>query len=151
MDPTESGNESTGDVACEELHIAAGRAPDDDDNNGGGGDDPRHRLTTSHSRSEIMLGLQTDEGQSAEVEIDSADQEDLMPESEIPKGKVRKASITDKVIKTKASEAIAAVIKEEAENRQRRFEKLLDEHAELVQEIQRSASSENLIPGERDQ
>ncbi|KAL8615657.1 hypothetical protein ACOMHN_034807 [Nucella lapillus] len=187
MDATESGSKSTTSVLspgaavyAEQEETAGGSARDiDDDDNS----DPRHRLTTSHSRSEIMLGLQTDEGQSAEVEIDTADQDDdeddllpeglqtdkgqrtevetdtahhddedaLLPEAEIPKGKVRKGSITDKVIKTKASEAIAAVMKEEAENRQRRFEKLLDEHAELVQEIQRSASSENLIPEERDQ
>lgn len=29
-----------------------------------------------------MLGLETDEGQSAEVEIDAADQEELMPEGQ---------------------------------------------------------------------
>ena len=42
------------------------------------------------------------------------------------------------------------VVQEEAESRQREFEKLLDEHAELVQEISRTPSSENLIQGERD-
>ncbi|XP_076441603.1 uncharacterized protein LOC143280802 [Babylonia areolata] len=111
---------------------------------------PRPKLTASNSGADIMLGLETDEGQSAEVEIDTADQEELMPEAEVPKGRVRKASITEKVIKTKASEAMAAMIKEEAESRQREFEKLLDEHAELVQEISRTPSSENLIQGERD-
>ena len=29
-----------------------------------------------------MLGLETEEGQSAEVEIDAADQEELMPEGQ---------------------------------------------------------------------
>ncbi|KAK7104428.1 hypothetical protein V1264_019148 [Littorina saxatilis] len=111
---------------------------------------PRPKLTASNSGADIMLGLETEEGQSAEVEIDTADQEELMPEAEAPKGRLRKASITEKVIKTKASEAIAAMIKEEAESRQRDFEKLLDEHAELVQEISRTPSSENLIQGERD-
>nr|KAG5712890.1 hypothetical protein BaRGS_007487 [Batillaria attramentaria] len=111
---------------------------------------PRPKLTASNSGADIMLGLETEEGQCAEVEIDTADQDELLPEAEAPKGRVRKASITEKVIKHKASEAMAAMIKEEAESRQREFEKLLDEHAELVQEISRTPSSENLIQGERD-
>lgn len=41
---------------------------------------PRPKLTASNSGADIMLGLETEEGQSAEVEIDTADQEELMPE-----------------------------------------------------------------------
>ena len=43
---------------------------------------PRPKLTASNSGADIMLGLETDEGQSAEVEIDAADQEELMPEGQ---------------------------------------------------------------------
>ena len=41
---------------------------------------PRPKLTTSNSGADIMLGLETDEGTSAEVEIDAADQDELIPE-----------------------------------------------------------------------
>ena len=43
---------------------------------------PRPKLTASNSGADIMLGLETEEGQSAEVEIDAADQEELMPEGQ---------------------------------------------------------------------
>ncbi|CAG5132528.1 unnamed protein product, partial [Candidula unifasciata] len=41
---------------------------------------PRPKLTTSNSRAEIMLGLETDDGKSAEVEIDSLETDELQPE-----------------------------------------------------------------------
>ncbi|PVD26523.1 hypothetical protein C0Q70_14200 [Pomacea canaliculata] len=139
----DNNNESSVDIPVTEVEESEGPSTTENQR-------PRPKLTASNSGADIMLGLETEEGQSAEVEIDTADQEELMPEAEVPKGRVRKASITEKVIKSKASEAMAALIKEEAEMRQREFEKLLDEHAELVQEISRTPSSENLIQGERD-
>ena len=56
----------------------------DDDNSPSTTEDqrPRPKLTASNSGADIMLGLETDEGQSAEVEIDAADQEELMPEGQ---------------------------------------------------------------------
>uniref|UniRef100_A0A0B7AKK1 Uncharacterized protein n=1 Tax=Arion vulgaris TaxID=1028688 RepID=A0A0B7AKK1_9EUPU len=69
----------------------------------------RPRLTTSNSGAEIMLGLETDDGKSAEVEIDSLESDELQPE-EIPKGRVRKTSIVDKLSKSKESELIALSI-----------------------------------------
>uniref|UniRef100_A0A0B7AJV2 Uncharacterized protein n=1 Tax=Arion vulgaris TaxID=1028688 RepID=A0A0B7AJV2_9EUPU len=107
----------------------------------------RPRLTTSNSGAEIMLGLETDDGKSAEVEIDSLESDELQPE-EIPKGRVRKTSIVDKLSKSKESELIALSILESAGQRQREFEKLINEHQELVQEISRTPSAENIVQGE---
>ncbi|BFZ12260.1 hypothetical protein BsWGS_15299 [Bradybaena similaris] len=107
-------------------------------------DRPRRRLTTSNSGAEIMLGLETDDGKSAEVEIDSLETDELQPE-EIPKGRVRKTSIVEKLSKSKESELIALSIMESAGQRQREFEKLINEHQELVQEISRTPSAENIV------
>ncbi|CAL1534988.1 unnamed protein product [Lymnaea stagnalis] len=108
---------------------------------------PRPRLTTSNSGADIMLGLETDDGKSAEVEIDSLESDELQPE-EIPKGRVRKTSIVEKLSKSKESELIALSIMESAGQRQREFEKLISEHQELVQEISRTPSAENIVQSE---
>ncbi|BFZ07590.1 hypothetical protein BsWGS_10629 [Bradybaena similaris] len=104
----------------------------------------RPKLTTSNSGAEIMLGLQTDDGKSAEVEIDSLETDELQPE-EIPKGRVRKTSIVEKLSKSKESELMALSILENAGQRQREFEKLISEHQELVHEISRTPSTENIV------
>ncbi|KAH9493048.1 hypothetical protein Btru_022629 [Bulinus truncatus] len=91
-----------------------------------------------------MLGLETDDGKSAEVEIDSLETDDLQPE-DIPKGRVRKTSIVEKLSKSKESELIALSLMESAGQRQREFEKLISEHQELVQEISRTPSAENIV------
>ncbi|XP_059163721.1 uncharacterized protein LOC131946798 [Physella acuta] len=108
---------------------------------------PRPRLTTSNSGADIMLGLETDDGKSAEVEIDSLETDELQPE-DIPKGRVRKTSIVEKLSKSKESELIALSIMESAGQRQREFEKLISEHQELVQEISRTPSAENIVQSE---
>jgi hypothetical protein len=107
----------------------------------------RPRLTTSSSGADIMLGLETDDGKTAEVEIDSLETDELQPE-EIPKGRVRKTSIVEKLSKSKESELIALSIMESAGQRQREFEKLISEHQELVQEISRTPSAENIVQSE---
>ncbi|RUS71789.1 hypothetical protein EGW08_020442 [Elysia chlorotica] len=108
---------------------------------------PRPRLVTSNSGADIMLGLETDEGKTAEVEIDSLETDELQPE-EIPKGRVRKTSIVEKLSKSKESELIALTIMETAGQRQREFEQLINEHQELVHEISRTPSSENIVQSE---
>lgn len=40
--------------------------------------------------------------------------------------------------------------KEDAEQRKKKLEKMLDEHAEIVQEIGRSSSRDNLVEDNRD-
>ncbi|XP_050407313.2 uncharacterized protein LOC126822441 isoform X1 [Patella vulgata] len=107
-------------------------------------------LKTSNSGADITLGLEDVDGATAEVEIDVNDNESEIAPEDIPRGKVRKASIVEKLSKTKASEAYVATVKESAEQRQKDFEKLLNEHAEIVQEIGRTASAENLNSDERD-
>ncbi|KAK0059892.1 myelin transcription factor 1 [Biomphalaria pfeifferi] len=108
---------------------------------------PRVKLTTSNSGADIMLGLETDDGKSAEVEIDSLETDDLQPE-DIPKGRVRKTSIVEKLSKSKESELIALSLMESAGQRQREFEKLISEHQELVHEISRTPSAENIVQSE---
>ncbi|GFR75713.1 hypothetical protein ElyMa_003926800 [Elysia marginata] len=108
---------------------------------------PRPRLVTSNSGADIMLGLETDEGKTAEVEIDSLESDELQPE-EIPKGRVRKTSIVEKLSKSKESELIALTIMESAGQRQREFEQLINEHQELVHEISRTPSAENIVQSE---
>lgn len=108
---------------------------------------PRPRLVTSNSGADIMLGLETDEGKTAEVEIDSLESDELQPE-EIPKGRVRKTSIVEKLSKSKESELIALTIMETAGQRQREFEQLINEHQELVHEISRTPSAENIVQSE---
>ncbi|GFN76441.1 hypothetical protein PoB_000294700 [Plakobranchus ocellatus] len=105
---------------------------------------PRRRLTTSNSGADIMLGLETEEGKTAEVEIDSLETDELQPE-EIPKGRVRKTSIVEKLSKSKESELIALTIMASAGQRQREFEQLINEHQELVHEISRTPSAENIV------
>ncbi|ESP03084.1 hypothetical protein LOTGIDRAFT_230500 [Lottia gigantea] len=107
-------------------------------------------LKTSNSGADITLGLEDADGTTAEVEIDVNDNESEIAPEEIPRGKVRKASIVEKLSKTKASEAYVATVKSSAEQRAKDFEKLLNEHAEIVQEIGRTASAENLTSDERD-
>ncbi|XP_046355861.1 uncharacterized protein LOC124134844 [Haliotis rufescens] len=114
-------------------------------------------LKSSSSGADITVGLEKEDGTTDQVEIDDVEEGEAAaepPESESPKGNVRKASIADKLVKTKQSEAMIATLKENAEQRQKDFQKLLNEHAEIVQEIGRTASSENLISqaehGERD-
>ncbi|XP_012938471.1 uncharacterized protein LOC101859859 [Aplysia californica] len=131
--------------------IIAGEEEDHElEDAGVGGVRPRPRLTTSNSGADIMLGLETDEGKSAEVEIDSLESDELQPEVflEIPKGRVRKTSIVEKLSKSKESEMIALSIMENAGQRQREFEKLISEHQELVQEISRTPSAENIVQTE---
>lgn len=60
------------------------------------------------------------------------------------KGNVRKTSISEKVEKTRLSQAYIETIKENAEKRKKQFEQMLDEHAEIVQEIGRAGSRESL-------
>ncbi|KAK3803780.1 hypothetical protein RRG08_026016 [Elysia crispata] len=108
---------------------------------------PRPLLKTSNSGADIMLGLETDEGKTAEVEIDSLESDELQPE-EIPKGRVRKTSIVEKLSKSKESELIALTIMETAGQRQREFEQLINEHQELVHEISRTPSAENIVQSE---
>ncbi|CAG5132527.1 unnamed protein product, partial [Candidula unifasciata] len=63
----------------------------------------------------------------------------------IPKGRVRRTSIVEKLSKSKESELIALSILENAGQRQREFEKLISEHQELVHEISRTPSAENIV------
>ncbi|XP_041353426.1 uncharacterized protein LOC121371531 [Gigantopelta aegis] len=100
-------------------------------------------MKTSTSAADIKIGLENEDGTGDTVEIDVADEDTAV--NEIPRGNVRKASIVDKLVKSKESEAKVAMVKETAEQRQKAFEKLLNEHAEIVQEISRTASSENLL------
>lgn len=98
---------------------------------------------------EIVLGLETEDGACAVVEIDDIiDDSSLAPEDIT--GNVRRSSITEKLNKSRESEAKVAEMKIDAEQRQRDFEQLLDEHAELVQNISRSSSSESVNQRERD-
>ncbi|GAB1603506.1 uncharacterized protein LOC115216394 [Argonauta hians] len=98
---------------------------------------------------EIVLGLETEDGACALVEIDDIiDDTALAPE--VITGNVRRSSITEKLNKSRESEAKVAEMKVDAEQRQRDFEQLLDEHAELVQNISRSSSSESVNQRERD-
>lgn len=98
---------------------------------------------------EIVLGLETADGACAVVEIDDIiDDSSLAPEDIT--GNVRRSSITEKLNKSRESEAKVAEMKVDAEQRQRDFEQLLDEHAELVQNISRSSSSESVNQRERD-
>ncbi|XP_067682338.1 uncharacterized protein [Haliotis asinina] len=148
--------------------VARDRTMDDDYQRGGGCDSTETKehqdellvgrtLKSSSSGADITVGLEKEDGTTDQVEIDDVEEGEAAaepPESESPKGNVRKASIADKLVKTKQSEAMIATLKENAEQRQKDFQKLLNEHAEIVQEIGRTASSENLISqaehGERD-
>lgn len=95
-----------------------------------------------HKKEDIHFGVEDEHGREGEVEIDAAEEEH---EEVIPfRGKVRKASITDKVEKSRMSQAYIDTIKEDAEHRKKQLEKMLDEHAEIVQEIGRSSSRDNL-------
>ncbi|XP_033734523.1 uncharacterized protein LOC117323419 isoform X1 [Pecten maximus] len=98
---------------------------------------------------EFVFGVADEHGKQGEVEIDTADQEDA--EQAALKGNVRKASISEKVEKSRVSQAYIESIKENAEQRKKDLEKMLDEHAELVQEISRVASSDNISAEDRDQ
>jgi hypothetical protein len=76
----EEGEEEEGEG--EELPEEDPEAEDDETPSATKPSRPRPKLKASNSGADIMLGLETDEGQSAEVEIDTADQElsELMPE-----------------------------------------------------------------------
>lgn len=112
------------------------------------GDDGK--MTEADSKKDdIAFGVEDEHGKQGEVEIDAAEEEEQ--EEVIPlRGKVRKASITDKVEKSRVSQAYIDTIKEDAEQRKKKLEKMLDEHAEIVQEIGRSSSRDNLVEDNRD-
>ena len=111
------------------------------------GDDGK-MTEADQKKDDIHVGVEDEHGKEGEVEIDAPEEEH---EEAIPfRGKVRKASITDKVEKSRMSQAYIDTIKEDAEHRKKQLEKMLDEHAEIVQEIGRSSSRDNLAEDNRD-
>ncbi|XP_052058542.1 uncharacterized protein LOC127698874 isoform X2 [Mytilus californianus] len=107
------------------------------------------KMTDSdQKKDDIHFGVSDEHGKECEVEIDAPEEEQ---EEVIPfRGKVRKASITDKVEKSRISQAYIDTIKEDAEHRKKELEKMLNEHQEIVQEIGRSSSRDNLAEDNRD-
>ncbi|CAC5394386.1 unnamed protein product [Mytilus coruscus] len=95
------------------------------------------KMTDSdQKKDDIHFGVSDEHGKECEVEIDAPEEEQ---EEVIPfRGKSR------------ISQAYIDTIKEDAEHRKKELEKMLNEHQEIVQEIGRSSSRDNLAEDNRD-
>ncbi|KAL5008325.1 hypothetical protein ScPMuIL_013906 [Solemya velum] len=88
---------------------------------------------------EIMIGLENENGEKDAPEID-APEIDLAVHTPL----VRKSSISDRLEKSKASEAYVSSIKENAQRRKKDLERTLSEHADIVAEITRKSSTDDM-------
>ncbi|XP_022330980.1 uncharacterized protein LOC111129131 isoform X3 [Crassostrea virginica] len=104
--------------------------------------------TPKEKKDGFEIEVADEHGKAGQVEIDSPEEE--LQEATPIKGNVRKTSISEKVEKTRLSQAYIETIKENAEKRRKQFEQMLDEHAEIVQEIGRAGSREGLQEDQRD-
>ncbi|XP_062602812.1 uncharacterized protein LOC134264537 isoform X3 [Saccostrea cucullata] len=98
--------------------------------------------TEREKKDNFEIEVADEHGKAGQVEIDSPEEE--LQEPTPIKGNVRKTSISEKVERTRMSEAYIETIKENAEKRKKQFEQMLDEHAEIVQEIGKAGSREDL-------
>ncbi|XP_055995195.1 uncharacterized protein LOC125650529 isoform X3 [Ostrea edulis] len=104
--------------------------------------DTVEKPSSSNKKDGFEIEVADEHGKAGQVEIDSPEEE--LQEPTPIKGNVRKTSISEKVEKTRLSQAYIETIKENAEKRKKQFEQMLDEHAEIVQEIGRAGSRESL-------
>nr|XP_011444655.2 uncharacterized protein LOC105340345 isoform X5 [Crassostrea gigas] len=104
--------------------------------------DTMEKTLPKEKKDNFEIEVADEHGKAGQVEIDSPEEE--LQEPTPIKGNVRKTSISEKVEKTRLSQAYIETIKENAEKRKKQFEQMLDEHAEIVQEIGRAGSRESL-------
>lgn len=104
--------------------------------------DTVEKTSPKEKKDNFEIEVADEHGKAGQVEIDSPEEE--LQEPTPIKGNVRKTSISEKVEKTRLSQAYIETIKENAEKRKKQFEQMLDEHAEIVQEIGRAGSRESL-------
>ncbi|XP_064623543.1 uncharacterized protein LOC135485455 isoform X2 [Lineus longissimus] len=99
---------------------------------------------------EVAIEVKNEDGETESVEIDEVDDEiqrdrEREIEAVTPYGqytRCRRQSITDRLKKRRSSEIATEIIRLSAINRKREFNELLDEHARLVEEIERSEEHE---------
>lgn len=108
------------------------------------------KLEKQASGNEIIIGVENEIGEMTAVDIDDAmdDTDEQLQEEVAENGTLRrKVSITGRILKSKNSEEQVAQLHQEAENRKKHLEELLDEHAQIVHQvevaIETEATSEN--------
>ncbi|XP_061164972.1 uncharacterized protein LOC133173920 isoform X1 [Saccostrea echinata] len=104
--------------------------------------DTMDKTSAKEKKDNFEIEVADEHGKAGQVEIDSPEEE--LQEPTPIKGNVRKTSISEKVERTRMSQAYIETIKENAEKRKKQFEQMLDEHAEIVQEIGKAGSREDL-------
>ncbi|KAK3094050.1 hypothetical protein FSP39_023449 [Pinctada imbricata] len=110
--------------------------------------DSKSKNDQNKENESIAFQVADEDGRAGEVEIDVHDEEAGDPAP--IKGNVRKASISEKVEKSRLSQAYIETIKEDAEQRKMYLEKMLQEHAEIVQEIGQTSDSTGPLEEHRD-